>query len=171
MSDELQEKELENSPEEGENPAEQQEEGKKFSKVGKIFLVVVVIIAQGIAAFAVVKNNYADIREIMDSMNTKGGHYFQLENIIINPAESNGNRYLVLSLAIELDTQGDLSEIDQMRVEVLDTVNFLLVKKTTDELSDRDQREAIKQDLKDEINTIFNRSMVRNLYFTKYVIQ
>lgn len=171
MSDELEEKELENPTEEGENPAEQKDEGKKFSKVGKIFLVVVVIIAQGIAAFAVVKNNYSDIREIMDSMNTKGGHYFQLENIIINPAESNGNRYLVLSLAIELDTQADLGEIDQMRVEVLDKVNFLLVKKTTEELSDRNQRESIKQDLKDEINTIFNRNMVRNLYFTKYVIQ
>ncbi|MEX0994260.1 MAG: flagellar basal body-associated FliL family protein [Balneolaceae bacterium] len=167
MNDEL-EKDMENATDEQEN---EQAEGKKFSKVGKIFLVVVVMIAQGLAAFAVVKNNYADIRELVESLNPKGGYYFQLEDIIINPAETDGNRYLVLSMAIELDTSGGLSEMEQMRVEVTDKVNFLLIKKTVRELSDRNQREHIKNDLKEGINTIFNRNMVRNLYFTKYVIQ
>lgn len=145
--------------------------GNKISGIGKIFLVAAVIILQGVAAFSVVKGNYTEIREVVASFKPSGGYYFQLEDIIVNPAGSNGERYLVFSIAIELDNSDDLSRIEGMRAEVLDRLNFRLSQKTVRELSNQDQRMPLKEELKEELELILTGSMVRNLYFTKYVIQ
>ena len=143
----------------------------KFLKIGKIFLLIGVIVAQGIAAYAIIKNNYPDIKETIDGLSQKGGVYYKVDNIIINPAHSDGERYLILSLAFEMNNSNDVATADKMSVEIIDRVNSHLIQKSAIELSSIEQREVIKEELKNEVNDLLEKKAVRNLFITKYVIQ
>lgn len=143
----------------------------KFSKSGKLFLGAAVILLQGYAAHAVVKNNYAEIRELTSSLRSEGGYYYQLENVIVNPAGSNRDRYLILSMAFEMDNKGDQEAFESHRVEIMDKINFTLSKKSLVYFTDQGQRDSMKDDLRQEVDSLFGERLVRNLYFTKYLIQ
>jgi flagellar basal body-associated protein FliL len=143
----------------------------KFLKAGKIFLLIGVIVGQGIAAYAIIKNNYPDIKETIDGFSQKGGVYYKVDNIIINPAHSDGERYLILSLAFEMNNSNDVAMADKMSVEIIDRVNSHLIQKSASELSSVEQREVIKKELSVEINDLLGKKAVRNLFITKYVIQ
>lgn len=145
--------------------------GNKFLKAGKIFLLIGVIVGQGIAAYAIIKNNYPDIKETIDGFSQKGGVYYKVENIIINPAHSDGERYLILSLAFEMNNSNDVAIADKMSVEIIDRVNSHLIQKSSNELSSIQQRETIKKELTKEVNDLLEKKAVRNLFITKYVIQ
>jgi len=160
-SNQSEEESLENNP----------EERNKFFKIGKIFLLIAVIVGQGIAAYAIIKNNYPDIKETIDGLSRKGGVYYKVENIIINPANSDGERYLILSLAFELNNSNDMAMAEKMNVEIIDRVNSHLIRKTVQELSSIEKREVIKKELKKEVNNLLEKKAVRNLFITKYVIQ
>ncbi|MGF1670601.1 MAG: flagellar basal body-associated protein FliL [Balneolaceae bacterium] len=160
---------VENSPED--DADSQSDKRNKFLKIGKIFLLIAVIVAQGIAAYAIIQKKYPDIRQTLDGMNQKGGVYYKVDNIIINPANSNGERYLILSLAFEMNNSNDVSRADKMSVEIIDKVNSHLIQKTVRELSSVENRVTIKNELINEVNDLLERKAVRNLFITKYVIQ
>lgn len=145
--------------------------GKKSLGYGKIFLITAVLIVQAAGAFVVVQKNYPVLYSFANSFNSTGGYYFQLDNIVINPKNSHGQRYLLISLAFEFYSSKDLSKAERMNVELLDQVNLLLIQKTTNELSSLEFRDEIKSELIREMNERFDRKVVRNLFFTKYVIQ
>lgn len=146
-------------------------EGNKFVKAGKIFLLIILMSLQAMVAYALVKNNYADIKEKLSSLTDKGGYYFQIENVIVNPSSSDGQRYLIASIAFEFNNKGGLAEAETLKIEILDKVNAHLNRKTAEELGDLSQRDELKSELRSEINNLFGQKMVRNLFFTKYVIQ
>jgi flagellar basal body-associated protein FliL len=155
----------------GENPENQKEKGKKGTGYGKIFLLVVVLLVQAAGAYAIVQKTYPDIYSYLNSFSTTGGYYFEMENLIINPKNSNGQRYLIVSLAFEFDKSSDVAKADRMKVEIVDRVNLLMIQKTTDELSSLEKRDVIKNELITAMNDLLGKKAVRNLFFTKYVIQ
>ncbi|MEX0648312.1 MAG: flagellar basal body-associated FliL family protein [Balneolaceae bacterium] len=157
--------------EEEKKESEQNKEGNKFVKAGKIFLLIILMSLQAMVAYAIVKNNYADIREKIMSMTDKGGYYFQIEDVIVNPSSSDGQRYLIASIAFEFNNKGGLTQAESLKIEILDKVNSHLNKKTVEDLGDLSQRDELKSELRNEINNLFGQKMVRNLFFTKYVIQ
>ncbi|PWN05183.1 flagellar basal body-associated FliL family protein [Rhodohalobacter mucosus] len=149
----------------------QAEKGKKGAGFGKIFLFAIVLILQGAGAYAIVQKTYPDIYNYLNSFSSSGGYYFEMDNIIINPKNSNGQRYLIVSLAFEFDKSSDVAQAEKMKVEIVDRVNLLMIQKTTDELSSLEKRDAIKNELITAMNDLLGKSAVRNLFFTKYVIQ
>ena len=153
------------------NPENQKEEGKKGTGYGKIFLLLTVLIVQGAGAYAIVQKTYPDIYTYLNSFSSTGGYYFEMDNIIINPKNSNGQRYLIVSLAFEFDKSSDVAQAEKMKVEIVDRVNLLMIQKTTDELSSLEKRDDIKNELIGAMNEVLGKSAVRNLFFTKYVIQ
>lgn len=157
--------------EEEKKEPEPNKEGNKLVKAGKIFLLIILMSLQAMVAYAIVKNNYADIKEKIMSLTDKGGYYFQIEDVIVNPSSSDGQRYLIASIAFEFNNKGGLAKAESLKIEILDKVNSHLNKKTVEDLGDLSQRDELKRELRNEINDLFEQKMVRNLFFTKYVIQ
>jgi len=166
------EEQLKNTEEfEPENDSNQQEGKSKIKRIGKIFLILAIIAVQGIAAFAIINKNYSDIKKTVDGFSQQGGVYYKLDNIIINPAHSNGERYLILSLAFEMNNSTDVANAEKMNVEIIDRINSHLIRKTSEELSSVEKRDILKSELQKEINDVLEKKAVRNLFITKYVIQ
>jgi flagellar FliL protein len=145
--------------------------GNFVSIFGKIFLSVVAIGVQIFLALQIMDSSYAAIDEKMASFSSSESVYHQMENIIVNPADSDGERYLLLTIALELRSSSAIAAIDKHNVKITDQINSILAAKTVDELNDRSMRDAIKQEIGIAINQTLKKNSVQNLFFTKYVMQ
>lgn len=145
---------------------------KSFGKsYGNTFLIIAIIIAEAIGAYTIIALNYPEIYEMVYGMPPNFGVTYEFENITINPAESKAQKFLVCSLSIQMRNQGDLEEVQRKEFIVKDAINTLLSKKTVDELQSVDGRITLKQEIGLVINSVLEDQAVRNVFFTKYVMQ
>lgn len=94
-----------------------------------------------------------------------------IENLVLNPAQSGGTRYLMASVGFGLS---DLHGADQMTLrdaEIRDIVLRVLGSKTVGELSDLAMRDSIKEEMRTEVVEIVGEHGLVDIYFPQFVIQ
>lgn len=99
------------------------------------------------------------------------GVIYQLENLVVNPASSQGTRFLVATLAVELDGPVTAAELERREAEARDAVLRVLGSKTVAELSDISTRESLKSELLDTLAGVVRVGEMRRLYLPQFVIQ
>lgn len=99
------------------------------------------------------------------------GQFVQLDGLIVNPAGTEGTRYLMVSLGLEADHEDVLDEIMTKEVVVRDTVLKTLGSRTVQELSDIEMRTLLKTEIRNAINALLTEGEIDRLYFTQYVLQ
>lgn len=99
------------------------------------------------------------------------GTFTELENLIVNPAGSHGERYLAVSLGFEAEDAAVLAELEEREVVVRDALLSLLSARTVDELSTVAQRDSMKGELREAVNARLPSGGIDRIYFTRYVLQ
>lgn len=117
------------------------------------------------------------VRGMVDSLEAEEGAtreygtFTKLEGLIVNPADSEGRRYLALSLAFETTSSSVAEELTDKEVVVRDAVLDLLSERTVKELTAPARRDDLKKMLLEETNRILSNGTVHRLYFTEFVLQ
>lgn len=148
-----------------------EENGKNGSKTGKIFLLTGMLAAEFILGFFLIKNFYPSIHDMLSGFTASDPVYYPIEEIIVNPANTDGSRYLLLSIAIQVENEGASAKLKEKHAIVVDDINTLLSRYTTNELNNIEMRELIKKELAIMINKTLEENSVQDLFFTKYVMQ
>ena len=94
-----------------------------------------------------------------------------LENLVLNPANSTGTRFLLLSVAIEAATPAVVTEMKARDAELRDLILSSLGTKTVEQLTDMAFREPIKKEVLSAITSRFGKASVKRLYFPTFVVQ
>jgi flagellar FliL protein len=100
-----------------------------------------------------------------------GGATWPLENLVLNPAGSNGSRFLMVNATFELKDEAAKEAAKDKEAEARDIVLALLSRKTIDQLSDINQREAIKKEVLAAVSPLFPKGVVTKVFFPQFVIQ
>lgn len=100
---------------------------------------------------------------------TTGKH--EIGNLVVNPAESGGSRFLMVTLSLEVEPQSTAETLSQRDAEVRDLLNRVLASKTVSELSDIDRRGEIKAEIRKSINEMLEHGKVKKVYTPQYVLQ
>lgn len=97
---------------------------------------------------------------------------YMLDNLVLNPAESGGARFLLLSIAFEAKNATVVEELKARDAELRDAVLVTLGAKTVEQLSDMRLRDSTKAELIAATGKLFKKkgSIVR-VYFPQFVIQ
>jgi flagellar FliL protein len=107
-----------------------------------------------------------------DSAATSGAPaVLTLENLVLNPAESGGARFLLLTVAMECQDATSVSTLQARDAELRDVVLSTLGRKTVDELAAIAGRDSIKTELTAALNERFGKKSVLRVYFPQYVVQ
>jgi flagellar protein FliL len=93
------------------------------------------------------------------------------ENIVLNPAGSNGQRFLMVTATFELKDAGTEQQMKDHEAEIRDRLLALLGNKTVDELVDPAMRETIKKEVLEAVAPLFPKGTVRKVFFPQFVIQ
>ncbi|MEI7640444.1 MAG: flagellar basal body-associated FliL family protein [bacterium] len=97
-----------------------------------------------------------------------------LGEFIVNLSDPTETHYLRTEVVIELDYGSDeklAAEVDKRQPQVKDIVISSLSSKTSIQLADPENKETLKQEIKDKINAILNRGQIAKVYFTTFAIQ
>lgn len=94
-----------------------------------------------------------------------------IENLVLNPAGSNGSRFLMVTATFELKDAGTEELMKDREPEVRDRILGVLGRKTVDELSDINKRDAIKAELLDAVAPLFPKNSLLKVFFPQFVIQ
>jgi flagellar FliL protein len=102
------------------------------------------------------------------------GPITSLGEFIVNLADPTESHYLRANVVMELDYGSSLKlaeEVDKRMPQIKDIVISCLGSKTSVQLQDPENREALKQEIKDKINAVLNRGQLAKVYFTSFAIQ
>lgn len=96
---------------------------------------------------------------------------FVVKDLIVNPAGTGGMRYLLTSVGIEVTNDKAFAEIQNKEIIVNDILINVLSNKTLEELSDVSKRKDLRREIARKVDDILTQGKVRNVYFSKFIIQ
>ncbi len=95
-----------------------------------------------------------------------------LDNIVLNPAESGGGRFLLLSITFQSPDAAVLDALKARDAELRDVVLVTLGAKTVEQLADMRTREGIKSDLVAATRKLLRKKKAKlHVFFPQFVIQ
>lgn len=94
-----------------------------------------------------------------------------LENLIANPAGSEGMRYLIVTMAVESATQADDEVLRAKEGRVRDLALGVMGLYRAEWLAGTPQRDSLKVMLSDTLARTFDLTAAPDVYFPQYVIQ
>ncbi len=164
---------------------EEKEEKKKKSKksILLIIIVLVVLIALAAGAFLFLKkgssNSSKNTQTIQSEsvINDKNIHIKNLNNIIVNLADPSGDRYLKISLALVMNgkakpSSGGESSGDTLEdAAIKNAIITVLSTKTSDNLLTLSGKEELRKQLIKAINKALGEDVVKDIYFTDFIVQ
>lgn len=150
---------------------DQDVQGSKFLPKGKYFLLVLLLLCYAAGAFVFIDEHYSDIYVFIFGSMPDHSTTYLMDEIIANPYGSNANRFLVVQIGMELQHHKHIELVESNMMKIKDRFNEVLSSRTVRELIQNEEREKLRKELADEVNQAIGVQSVRNLYFTKYIMQ
>ncbi len=156
---------------------EKKSDDKKADKRGlwKFILIPTILIAQAIGAYFLVFNVLLEHpnkgKRAQKNNNLEVGQFFELSDIVVNPANTSGNRYMVLEIGLEPKEEELIIEAASKEIWLRDAINTLLTNKTETELLDVSKRSLLKKEILKLINSRMQEGKFSKVYFKKYIMQ
>jgi len=149
---------------------------KKIIMIGvPIFLVQLAIIyflmAKFIAAPQHAEASAVKAEEEGQKAESLTQNIFLIKDVIINPAGTNGTRFLLTTVGIEVSTPEAQQELEKKEVQVRDMLNSILTSKGLNELVSIEQRELLRLEISKKVGELLKSGKLRNVYFSKFIIQ
>lgn len=94
-----------------------------------------------------------------------------VQDLVVNPAQSRGTRFLVVSVAFEVDDAEAAARLSARDAELRDVLLDVLGNKTVEELADVSRRESLKEELRAAAQTLLAGGQVHRIYLPLFVIQ
>lgn len=97
------------------------------------------------------------------------GRVVPLETFVVNLAESKGRKIAKVNIEIELKGDNVAEEIEKRKAQVRDIIIILLSSKTYDEVSTKEGKEALRTEIKEQLNAFLATGQISNVYFTEFI--
>jgi flagellar FliL protein len=101
-----------------------------------------------------------------------GAAVHMMDNLVLNPAGSNGTRFLMAAVATEVKDDKVKEEMLGRDAELRDDVLRILGQRTVEQLADMSLRDGLKKELVDTLNArLKSKTAIKRVYFPQFVIQ
>ena len=94
-----------------------------------------------------------------------------IDNLVLNPANSGGTRFLMLTVTLDVKDAAVDEELKARDAEVRDIVLAYFGRRTVEQLTDMSQRDTIKRDVLALLNPLLKPGSMKAVYFPQFVIQ
>jgi flagellar FliL protein len=99
------------------------------------------------------------------------GSIYVVKDLIVNPAGTNGTRFLLTTIGFEVTTAEGLKEIELKDVMVRDALNTILTSKDLLTLVNMEGRESVRKEIEEKVSGMLRNGRLTNVYFSKFIIQ
>lgn len=166
--------------EENEEEQKPQEAPKRspmmFIVIGVVVLLLIVIIVAILLLLggeetqeSITKRKQQAAKEV--SAAKLGPVFAEMQQFIVNLADSSGRRYLKTQMQLELSNKGVIEEVTNKLPLIRDVIIRILSSKTYESISTEAGKAKLKEELMGSINAKLIDGEVANIFFTKFVVQ
>ena len=99
------------------------------------------------------------------------GPIFSLDTFIVNLADKGGNRYLRVTMDLELGNPELESEIEKRLPQVRDGILMILPTKRFEDISTVQGKTALRDKVLETLNGFLAQGKIVNIYFKEFVVQ
>jgi flagellar FliL protein len=144
-----------------------------------VFLFVIMIgLAGGLfMIWSKMSNAQAQV-DAVDGTNGNGqqvhqtlGALFSLDTFIVNLADEGGKRYLRVTMDLELNGTTAEGELKQRLSQMRDSILMVLPSKRFADIRTIEGKNGLRNEIIANLNGLFGRESITNIYFTEFVIQ
>lgn len=100
-----------------------------------------------------------------------GKFIYTIDDMIVNPAGTDGKRLLLTSVGLDVPQQKMEEELKTREAMVKDIIISTLSSKTIPELNNTAYRDTLKSAISKKVTMLIPAVKVNNVYFSKYIIQ
>ena len=100
-----------------------------------------------------------------------GKYIFLIEDVIVNPAGTEGKKLLLASIGFDLSSDAEQKELKSKEVLVKDVIVSTLSSKSLEQLSDSSYRDKLKNEIGQKVINLIPDLKLNAVYFSKYIIQ
>lgn len=173
-----------------EEKIEQEEKKSKallFIVIGAVVFLVIVIILVAFLLIGGGGEKHSDASQQSETQQTQqkqpaisskdanllniGPLYAINPSFVVNLVTQNGRRYLKTSVTLELSNPKLEVEIDQKSTVVKDIIIDILSSKSIEEIVTTKGKERIKDEILQRVNQILADGVIKNVFFTEFVVQ
>ncbi len=113
-------------------------------------------------------------QEVEKNIQEEIGKVIPLETFIVNLAGSKGRKVLKVNMELEVkgnkEGDGNISgEIDTRKAQIRDFIIIILSSKSYEEISTKEGKDFLRNEIKDNINTFLSKGKITNVYFTELI--
>jgi flagellar FliL protein len=99
-----------------------------------------------------------------------GKYLYSVDDIIVNPQGSNGEQLLLASIAFDLGSEENVTELKAKDVLVKDLVISILSNKDAIQLSNNAFKDSLRTEISQKVEKFLPSLKVNRVYFSKYIL-
>lgn len=99
------------------------------------------------------------------------GPLFSLDTFIVNLADQDRNRYLRVTMDLELLEATGADRLTERLSQVRDSILMILPSKRFDDISSMEGKTALRDEIIAKLNSLYSKEVVSNIFFTEFVVQ
>jgi flagellar FliL protein len=142
---------------------------------GPIFLVQVAVIYFLVTKFILPSTPSPEAEKSAETTPEKqqeaSQQVFMVSDLIVNPAGTNGTRFLLTTIGVEVDSAATKLELERKELRVRDALISILTSKGLDQLGRTEQREVLRSEIALKLGEMLTSGKPKNIYFGKFIIQ
>lgn len=100
-----------------------------------------------------------------------GKFLYSIDDIIVNPAETDGKRLLLTSVGFDFQTEEEKKNMQAKEIIIKDIVITTLSSKSFDRLSNFSYRDTLKMEITSKLRVAIPQIKLNKVYFSKFIIQ
>lgn len=160
--------------EEQEESAAEKDSKKKlpFLKWIIMALVIVILGAAGFGGWWYYRTHSTEPpeEEVEQTVQVKTA-IWPIESIIVNLLDNNGERYLKITIQLEISNEDCVSELDTLKPEIMDGLLDLLSSKRYNEIVGFEGKQRLRDEIAIRLNNYLDKGQITKVYFTEFIIQ
>ncbi len=99
------------------------------------------------------------------------GPLFSLDTFIVNLADQARNRYLRVTMDLELIEAMDAAKLTERLPQVRDSILMILPSKRFEDIASMEGKTALRDEIIAKLNSLYPKKVVSNIFFTEFVVQ
>lgn len=100
-----------------------------------------------------------------------GKFIYSIEDIIVNPANTEGKRLLLTSVGFDLGSEAELKKLQTKEILVKDVIVSVLSSKDMNKLSSSTYRDTLKTEIGSKVHELLPDIKLNMIYLSKYILQ
>ena len=119
----------------------------------------------------VAEQEQAEVAESGESTYLEKLAFFKLEPLIVNPAGSDGERYLKAAITLEMYEEEIRLELEKRLPQIKNQINNILSSKSIEQVQTNEDKEKLRREILNHVNGMLVTGRISNVYFEEFVYQ